>query len=42
MQEQIIRTKLDACLAKDDELATQKWKKGYDDEWPVQRAYALE
>ncbi len=32
---------LDACLATVEELADQKWKKGYADEWPVQRVYAL-
>lgn len=32
---------VDACLATLKELATQKWKKGYKDEWPVQRVYPL-
>jgi G3E family GTPase len=41
MDEMRIRAELDACLATDAELATQKWVKGYDDSWPVQRAYAL-
>ena len=42
MDEMQIRSDLDACLSTDEELATQKWKMGYDDEWPVQRAYAHE
>ena len=41
MDEAKIVVNLDACLATEKELATQRWKKGYDDEWPVQRAYAL-
>ena len=42
MDERRIRAELDNCLATDDELATLDWKDGYDDDWPVQRAYALE
>lgn len=41
MDETKISAQLEACLATDEELATNKWKNGYDDEWPVQRAYAL-
>ncbi len=41
MDEASIKSALDACLATEAELATQKWKQGYDDEWPVQRAYAV-
>lgn len=41
MDEGRIRSDLNACLATDAELATQKWKKGYRDDWPVQRAYPL-
>jgi len=41
MDEELIKSKLDACLATNEELATKKWKKGYEDEWPVQRVYAL-
>lgn len=41
MDESKMRTDLDNCLATDEELATKKWEEGYDDEWPVQRAYAL-
>ena len=42
MDERRIRVELDDCLATDEELATLNWKDGYDDNWPVQRAYALE
>ena len=37
-----IQAELDDCLATDAELATAKWKNGYEDTWPVQRAYALQ
>lgn len=42
MNKEEIKLELNACLVTGEELATQKWKQGYDDEWPVQRAYALE
>ncbi len=42
MDEQKIRRHLDACLATNEELESNKWRQGYDDEWPVERAYALE
>ena len=42
MNEEQIKSELNSCLATNSQLATQKWKQGYDDEWPVQRAYALE
>ncbi len=41
MDEARITSDLDACLATEEELATQKWKKGYEDTWPVQRAFAM-
>ena len=41
MNEKQIRLALNACLSTDKELATQKWKDGYHDNWPVERAYAL-
>ena len=41
IDEALIRSELDACLSTDEELASQKWKEGYDDEWPVQRAYPI-
>ncbi|MEL6986650.1 MAG: GTP-binding protein, partial [Bacteroidota bacterium] len=39
IEEQII-AELNACLATDDEITTEKWKKGYQDAWPVQRVFA--
>ena len=35
-QEQIIRD-LESCLATEEELSTEKWKQGYEDDWPMQR-----
>ena len=32
---------LDSCLANEIELISEKWKQGYDDNWPVQRVYPL-
>jgi G3E family GTPase len=42
MDEAEIRAGLNKCLLTDNEIAINKWKKGYDDEWPVQRAFPLE
>ncbi len=42
LDEENIRSALDACLATEAELTTQKWRQGYDDEWPVQKVYTLE
>lgn len=41
MNEAIIRKELDKCLSTAQELATQKWEKGYEDNWPVQRVHAI-
>ncbi len=41
MDEAEIRAALDACLSTDEEIRSQKWQNGYEDHWPVQRAYAL-
>lgn len=41
MNETLIRSSLDSCLATDEELVTQKWKKGYKDNWPVQRVQPI-
>ncbi|MEM7574628.1 MAG: GTP-binding protein [Bacteroidota bacterium] len=41
MDEAKIKAQLDACLSTDEELATKKWGNGYEDEWPVERAYRL-
>jgi len=40
-QEKIIY-ELEACIATEEEVLTEQWKKGYNDEWPVQRAYAMQ
>ena len=42
MDEKGIRAHLDSCLSTDREISSNLWENGYDDEWPVQRAYALE
>jgi len=41
MEEESIRGELDACLSTDEELSNHRWKKGYKDEWPIQRISAL-
>ncbi len=41
LDEALIRSDLDACLATKEELAMQNWKEGYKDSWPIQRAYPL-
>ncbi|MFK7784931.1 MAG: GTP-binding protein [Crocinitomicaceae bacterium] len=41
MDQEEISSALDYCLATDAELDTLKWKKGYEDDWPVYRAYPL-
>ena len=42
MDEQNIRAHLNACLATDKELESNTWRQGYEDQWPVERAFALE
>lgn len=42
IDEKQITTTLNACLATDEELDNNMWEVGYDDQWPVERAYALE
>jgi G3E family GTPase len=37
LEEEKIQQELDSCLATEDELSTNTWKQGYEDEWPVQR-----
>lgn len=41
LDEAKIKAELNDCLSTEEELATQKWKDGYDDEWPVYRSHAL-
>ena len=40
MDENKIKAELQDCIATEDELSAQKWKEGYVDDWPIQRAYA--
>nr|WP_299338689.1 GTP-binding protein [Allomuricauda sp.] len=42
MDEERMRADLEACLSTDEELNSKKWMQGYEDDWPVERAYALE
>jgi len=42
MDEQKIRKDLKYCLCTENQLNEGNWKSGYDDEWPIQRAYALD
>ena len=37
-----IKQELDACLSTEEELANQRWKRGYRDEWPLERSYPLD
>ena len=37
-----IQQDLDDCLSTENELASNTWKKGYKDAWPVQRAFPIE
>ncbi len=41
MDEVLIRAELNACLATDEEITSNKWKKGYKDNWAVQRVYPI-
>ena len=41
MNEKLIRSLLDRCLSTDKELETEQWKKGYEDDWPVEIAYPV-
>ena len=42
MDEAQIRRELDACLSTDEEIATDFWREGFQDRWPVQRMFPLE
>lgn len=41
MDEAGIRSDLEACLATEDEINSEDWQSGYEDNWPVQRVYPL-
>lgn len=37
MDEELIKARLTKCLASVEELTTETWRKGYPDDWPVER-----
>jgi G3E family GTPase len=41
MDKTLICKQLEACLSNIKELETSNWKLGYEDDWPVEKAYAL-
>ena len=41
LDEKLIRSLLDNCLSTNHEIDTGKWESGYEDNWPVERAYTL-
>ena len=41
MDQDHIISDLNLCLLSDEELNIKNWETGYEDEWPVPRAYAL-
>ena len=41
LDEKLIRSLLDNCLSTNHEIDTGKWESGYEDNWPVERAYAM-
>ena len=41
MDEILIKSLMDRCLSTDKELKTGQWEKGYEDVWPVERAYSF-
>lgn len=41
INETLMRSQLDACLATGEELQTNTWEEGYQDNWPVERVYPV-
>ena len=41
MDKTLICKQLEACLSNNKELETSDWKLGYEDDWPVEKAYVL-
>ncbi len=37
MDESLIRKQLNACLATEEEIASERWLTGYNDNWPIKR-----
>ena len=42
MDEALIRKQLEACLATKAELDSGDWQNGWEDEWPIPKAYPIE
>lgn len=42
MNEELIIKALESCLATHEELSEGKWRDGYTDDWPVERAYSFD
>ena len=40
LEKELIISELNKCLVNPQELSARDWKEGYQDEWPVDRAYA--
>ena len=41
LNETLMRSELEWCLATDEEVEAGNWIEGYEDEWPVEKAYPL-
>ena len=41
MDKEQIMSELNTCLASSAEIARAHWRLGYDDDWPVERVYAM-
>ena len=41
LNEKLIRSLLDNCLSTNQEINSGSWENGYEDNWPVERAFAL-
>lgn len=41
LDEKLIRSLLDNCLSTNQEINSGSWENGYEDNWPVERAFAL-
>ncbi|MDG1099813.1 MAG: GTP-binding protein [Saprospiraceae bacterium] len=42
LNEALITKELESCIATEDELNIRDWKQGFEDEWPVERAFVIE
>ena len=41
MNKELIISHLDSCLSTDEELESNKWIEGYEDDWPVEKVYVI-